>query len=321
VYSRARTIYLDDILSAVDAHTAQFIFEECLTGSLLRGRTVVLVTHHVGLCLPGADYLVMLTRDGVIDRACPAAEARLSDTDLIALGSPGEDRIDESPLSPRREVKDINEPKRNLVARQHYTAENQAAGRVASSHYMLVFRAAGGWAYWFVLIGLLTGARGVSIWQMLWMEQWSGDPDPSAVGYYIAHYAGITLLGLVLGSVRWVWLYGVGNVGFYNAGSRRIHSMLLDRICGAPMSFFETTPGGRLMNLFGQDINRLDSQAADDFGRECGPVRNETWLRLIPAGTVMQGLVVVSAAIIITINSPVSGAVFKWCCLPVRRID
>jgi hypothetical protein len=32
-------------------------------------------------------------------------------------------------------------------------------------------------------------------------------------------------------------------------------------------------------------------------------------------------LVVVSAAIIITINSPVSGAVFKWCCLPVRRID
>jgi hypothetical protein len=142
------------------------------------------------------------------------------------------------------------------------------------------------------------------------MERWSGDPDPSAVGYYISHYAGITLLGLVLGSVRWVWLYGVGNVGFYNAGSRRIHSMLLDRICGAPMSFFETTPGGRLMNLFGQDINRLDSQAADDFGRECESVLNEKPLTLIRAGTVMQGLVVVSAAIIITINSPVS-AVFQ----------
>lgn len=58
VYSRAGILLLDDVLSAVDAHTAAHIYEQCLKGPLLKGRTVILVSHHVQLTAPGAGFVV-----------------------------------------------------------------------------------------------------------------------------------------------------------------------------------------------------------------------------------------------------------------------
>ncbi|TFK26992.1 hypothetical protein FA15DRAFT_614912 [Coprinopsis marcescibilis] len=66
VYSRAKYVLLDDPLSAVDSHTSRLLYEKLLRGPLLANRTVVLVTHHVELVLPGAHYLVRML-DGRID--------------------------------------------------------------------------------------------------------------------------------------------------------------------------------------------------------------------------------------------------------------
>ncbi|KAG6887018.1 hypothetical protein C0995_002341, partial [Termitomyces sp. Mi166 len=66
VYDRARWVVLDDPLSAVDSGTAGWIVERLLGGELLRGRTVILVTHHVDLVLPVAQYVVRML-DGRID--------------------------------------------------------------------------------------------------------------------------------------------------------------------------------------------------------------------------------------------------------------
>lgn len=43
VYSQAHILILDDILAALDVHTAKWIVEKCLQGDLVRGRTVLLV--------------------------------------------------------------------------------------------------------------------------------------------------------------------------------------------------------------------------------------------------------------------------------------
>jgi len=96
IYARAKTVYMDDILSAVDAHTSQFISKECLRGSLLRGRTVVLVTQHVGLCLPAADFLVSL-KDGRVEQACPAYEAET--LHLMSPSQPSLNKLEEAPAS------------------------------------------------------------------------------------------------------------------------------------------------------------------------------------------------------------------------------
>lgn len=43
VYSQAQLLIFDDILAALDVHTAKWIVEKCLQGDLVRGRTVLLV--------------------------------------------------------------------------------------------------------------------------------------------------------------------------------------------------------------------------------------------------------------------------------------
>lgn len=75
VYARSRYVLLDDPLSAVDSHTARALFENLLMGPLLAGRTVILVTHHVDLVLPGAHYLVRML-DGRIDTQGTVADLR-----------------------------------------------------------------------------------------------------------------------------------------------------------------------------------------------------------------------------------------------------
>ncbi|GAA5856811.1 hypothetical protein JCM8547_008855 [Rhodosporidiobolus lusitaniae] len=65
IYSRANTVFLDDPLSAVDSHTARHLFK-CLRGPLLEHRTVVLVTHHISLCLSAAEYVVRMSEGRVV---------------------------------------------------------------------------------------------------------------------------------------------------------------------------------------------------------------------------------------------------------------
>jgi hypothetical protein len=48
------------VLSAVDAHTAHALMENCLQGPILQNRTVLLVSHHTTLVSPAAAYIVAL---------------------------------------------------------------------------------------------------------------------------------------------------------------------------------------------------------------------------------------------------------------------
>ncbi|KAJ2088014.1 hypothetical protein IW138_004522 [Coemansia sp. RSA 986] len=73
VYSRHRILLIDDCLSAVDAHTGRHILMECLLSrtKLMQGRTRVLITHHVPMCLPYADFMVMLSNGRVVLKGDP----------------------------------------------------------------------------------------------------------------------------------------------------------------------------------------------------------------------------------------------------------
>lgn len=63
VYQDCDVYLLDDIFSALDAHTGSQIFEDCILGALA-GKTIVLVTHQIGF-LPRADSILVM-RDGTV---------------------------------------------------------------------------------------------------------------------------------------------------------------------------------------------------------------------------------------------------------------
>lgn len=66
IYSTADILLLDDVLAALDVHTARWMVEKCFKGDLVRGRTVILVTHNVALTRSVATFVVSLSSDGQI---------------------------------------------------------------------------------------------------------------------------------------------------------------------------------------------------------------------------------------------------------------
>jgi ABC-type multidrug transport system fused ATPase/permease subunit len=263
IYSRANTIYMDDILSAVDAHTAQAIASGCLQGPLLQDRTVILVTHHVNLCLQAAQFVVSL-KDGRVEQACSAAGLRVSGMPTTQL--PETEKVSAPPRGSSIEDKRIDAAEGRV--RKIYEDEHRAVGRVAMSHYRLLFEAAGGRWYWLIFGIIFLSARLIDILRSYVLQAWSGDINPAHLDRYLITYGVVVSGEVVLGGMRWVWLYGVGHVGFLNSGTRKIHSMLVNSLAGATLGFFERTPTGRLINIFGQDMARVDTCVSDDVGRE-----------------------------------------------------
>ena len=63
VYSQCDVMIFDDPLSAVDAHVANHIFNECFLG-LLKGKTIILSTHAVSF-LRKADNIIVVNKGGI----------------------------------------------------------------------------------------------------------------------------------------------------------------------------------------------------------------------------------------------------------------
>ncbi|KAJ1944389.1 Transporter of the ATP-binding cassette (ABC), partial [Linderina macrospora] len=73
VYSKRQILLIDDCLSAVDSYTGKHILHECLANKtpLMQGRTRVLVTHHMTMCLPHCQYVVMMRRGKIVAQGTP----------------------------------------------------------------------------------------------------------------------------------------------------------------------------------------------------------------------------------------------------------
>ena len=210
VYSRAKTVLLDDPLSAVDSHTAKHLFAKCLKGPLLRDRTVILVTHHVALCLPGAAHVVQLEGGRIrsqgntnsLDKADVSNQLVNEIKDTPAEGMAGsavyKRTIDTEAVAAPEVVHTklvaMARPKGKLVA-----DEVTAKGRVAWSVYCAYFNAVG-WDTWVLLVALLLVARGLRVAERVFFSYWGASYRPvggpaanAAAGDSLAAHAQIGL--------------------------------------------------------------------------------------------------------------------------------
>lgn len=266
VYSRAACILLDDTLSAVDTICSSHIVKECFGGALVKDRTVVLVSHHRAQCLSIATQAILMDKDGSILRVGPPSvigdlvlqQEEVSDagaqyvvTDIIQ---------DAMPFSPTAQEHD-------QVRRKIYSDEVREIGHVKTNVYAFFFRCAGKWYYHLALLSLYLAIRGGEVSQSLVIERWTAPVREKSSDWYISLYASIIGAGVILEIAKWLLLYGFGDVGFSCGIGRKVHFIMLDRVSGASLRFFDRVPVGRLVGRFASDISELDSQISDAISR------------------------------------------------------
>lgn len=102
VYQNCDIYLLDDVFSAVDAHTGSEIFKECVRG-VLKNKTVLLVTHQVDF-LHNVD-LILVMRDGMIVQGGKYNELLSSGLDfkeLVAAHETSMELVEMSPTIPSK---------------------------------------------------------------------------------------------------------------------------------------------------------------------------------------------------------------------------
>jgi ABC-type methionine transport system ATPase subunit len=165
VYSSSRVVLLDDCLSAVDSPTARHIFEHCLTSDLMHGRTCVLVTHHVGLTLAKADFVVVLKDGQIVGNGTPKQVQSMA---LVA------DILAHTKDNPEEETRPGAEPDTSLHKAEGSgvltVEEERKIGQVKWPVYLYFADATGGVAFWMAAIGMMIASQAVYIAQIYWIR-------------------------------------------------------------------------------------------------------------------------------------------------------
>ncbi|XP_061375641.1 ABC transporter C family member 3 isoform X2 [Gastrolobium bilobum] len=283
LYQDADTYLFDDPFSAVDAHTGSHLFKECLLG-LLSLKTVVYVTHQVEF-LPAAD-LILVMKDGKITQCGKYNDLLNIGTDFLELvgahkkalstldsldGGTVSDEISsleqDVNVSGTHDVKekeakedekngksdDKGEPKGQLVQE-----EEREKGKVGFSVYWKYITTAYGGA----LVPIILLAQilfqvlqiGSNYW-MAWATPISSDVEPPVGGTtLIAVYVGLAIGSSFCILVRSMLLATAG----YKTATLLFNKMHFC-IFRAPMSFFDSTPSGRILNRASTDQSAVDT--------------------------------------------------------------
>ncbi|KAJ7955107.1 ABC transporter [Quillaja saponaria] len=272
VYQDCDIYLLDDIFSAVDAQTGSDIFKACVMGAL-KDKTIILVTHQVDF-LHNADLIVVM-RDGMIVQSGKyekLAESGLDFSALVAAHESSMELVDtsdmsgDSPnLSPEMTVDssgqgDCDDQKKSLARSKSGKGtskliedEERETGHVSMDVYKQYWTEAYGW--WGVAVVILMSL--LYVLSMMSSDYWlsyqtsaEGVFNPNlliSVYWIIAAVSGAVVM---LRSILVAFLGLKTGQSFFNG---MLHSIL-----HAPMSFFDTTPSGRILSRASADQLNVD---------------------------------------------------------------
>ncbi|KAM5570157.1 hypothetical protein ABKV19_017257 [Rosa sericea] len=279
LYQDADIYLFDDPFSAVDAHTGSHLFKECLMG-LLSSKTVIYVTHQVEF-LPAAD-IVLVMKDGKITQAGKFNDILNSGTDFMDLvGAHNEalsalDSVGVGPVEKTSISKEDNNSasttgavqkvdNRDVQDRQLVQEEEREKGKVGFSVYWkYITTAYGGALVPFILLAQILFQLlqiGSNYW-MAWATPVSADMKPTVtISTLIIVYVALAVGSSFCVLFRALLLPTAG----YKTATILFNKMHLC-IFRAPMSFFDATPSGRILNRASTDQNAVDMNISNQIG-------------------------------------------------------
>ncbi|KAF2086979.1 hypothetical protein K490DRAFT_43016 [Saccharata proteae CBS 121410] len=204
LYSKARHVLLDDVLSAVDSHTAKWIFDQALLGPLMYNRTCILVTHNVALCLPHCEFAVVLDNGKIAAQGTP--------NEIIDSGKLSEDIPKSRPASrgPSRVASRVpstlgdesnghangtngnangtangDARKSSEIKKPESQEEKKATGGVKFRIIVMYLRSMGPWWYWLGAFFVFAAQQGSSVATNVWIREWANAYSTKASAFGI----------------------------------------------------------------------------------------------------------------------------------------
>lgn len=278
VYSESDIYLIDDALSALDAYVGKKIMQEVFLEEL-KGKTRVMVTHFLHL-LEDVDK-VILVDDGEIKASGSFEEVRQTQAFKIFSNSldekqPEEDedeeliekslvksmlkkesiseenlKLEESLL---KEVKEsiLSQNRDNLNLGKLVEKEKRDTGLVSLSFFGYYMKMAGGTLSFFCILFFLLSitAKLACDW---WVGQWMENTFDLSKSDYMIIYGLSGFFVLVLMIIRSIALAGVSQIS-----TLKIFNKVIWNVLRRPMSFFDTTPSGVIINRCTDDVDNLD---------------------------------------------------------------
>ncbi|CAN6882929.1 unnamed protein product [Brassica oleracea] len=299
VYQDCDVYFLDDVFSAVDAHTGSDIFkvtrdkthknlDNCVRG-VLKGKTVLLVTHQVDF-LHNVDCILVMREGKIVEsgRYDELVSSGLDFGELVAAHETSMELVEagaecsaatsiitspRAPTSPRvssprtsmesPHLSDLNEEHVKSFLGSHtledgsklIKEEERETGQVSLRVYkQYCTEAYGWWGIVFVVFFSLTW-QGSVMASDYWLayETSANNAVSFDASVFIRVYVIIALVSIVLVSLR---SYYVTHLGLKTA--QIFFRQILNSILHAPMSFFDTTPSGRILSRASTDQTNVD---------------------------------------------------------------
>ncbi|XP_044330629.1 ABC transporter C family member 10 isoform X2 [Triticum aestivum] len=265
LYQDADIYLLDDPFSAVDAHTATSLFNEYVMGAL-SDKTVLLVTHQVDF-LPVFDSILLMS-DGEVIRSAPYRDLFADCQEFKDLVNAHKDTIEisdvDNNVAPHRANGTSTKEKHHIngsgytksekpsPAHQLIKEEERETGDTGLKPYMIYLRQNRGFMYASLcVISHMIFIVG-QIAQNSWMAANVQDPRVSTLRLITVYIViGLCTVLFLLSRCLSVVVLGVQT-------SRSLFSQLLDSLFRAPMSFYDSTPLGRVLSRVSSDLSTVD---------------------------------------------------------------
>ncbi|KAF3771283.1 hypothetical protein M406DRAFT_248309 [Cryphonectria parasitica EP155] len=257
IYFDADIILMDDPLSAVDAHVGRHIFDNAILG-LLKDKCRILATHQLWV-LNRCDRIIWMDQGKIqaIDTFDNLMRDNTGFQQLMESTAVEEKREEGEGITQAVDANDTK-GKKKKKAKGLMQSEERAVSTVPWSVYLDFLRASGSVLNGPLVLGVLVIAQASNVISGLWLSWWTSNKYDLSMGTYIGIYAG---LGACQATLMFSFMVSLTVVG--TRASKTMLRLAITRALRAPMSFFDTTPLGRITNRFSRDVDVMDNSLSD----------------------------------------------------------
>ncbi|KAL8745735.1 MAG: hypothetical protein Q9190_002174 [Brigantiaea leucoxantha] len=260
IYFNSDIVLMDDPLSAVDAHVGRHIFDNAICG-LLKDKCRILATHQLHV-LNRCDRIIWM-QEGRIEtvdtfenlmkgnESFRRMMASTAQEEKPTSNEAGEDEVEEE----KKDAKRRKVTKRGAALMQQ---EERAVLSVSWDVYRAYVKASGTLFNGPFVVFLLIIGQGSNIATSLWLSYWTSNKFGYTTGTYIGTYAA---LGVAQALLMFAFSFALSILG--TEASKVMLHRAMTQVLRAPMSFFDTTPLGRITNRFSKDIDTMDNFLTD----------------------------------------------------------